>query len=366
MRSASSSNLTPGLLACRVGLALVLVCASAALVALAAAGSSRPVIGVPKGEAYLARATTVLGPTGVRRIHTASWWGRTYTASTGELVNISISESYPVDDAVGQTWANFFAGLVHGSELQLLKVFVVTPDEVGFVCGNVDALGCYGSNELVIIGEPAFGTDPKEVASHEYGHHVAFNRVNAPWVAIDWGTKRWTSYEGICRRVAAGTAFPGDESVHYRQNPGEAFAETFRALNDSKAGLNLPWSIVDASFIPNAGALKAVEDDVLHPWTTPTSKVVHAGFASNGRKAWKLILATPLDGQLEVTLSLPKGGFYNLTLLAPEGKTVLGRGLWSGTSAKTLSYTICGERSLVLKVARVGLAGRFTLRYSRP
>jgi hypothetical protein len=80
-------------------------------------------------------------------------------------VNVSVSDSYPADDAVGQGWAEFFAGLVHGSELQLLHVYVATPAEVQSKCGNSDALGCYGSNELVIPGEPVDGVDPKMIAT---------------------------------------------------------------------------------------------------------------------------------------------------------------------------------------------------------
>jgi hypothetical protein len=53
-------------------------------------------------------------------------------------------------------------------------------------------------------------------------------------------------------------------------------------------------------------------------------------------------------------------------VLAPDGRTVLATGLWSGTDQKKLSYTICGQRSLQLRVTRVGVAGRFSIRYTQP
>jgi hypothetical protein len=251
-----------------VGLAFA-VGAAIAVAVLWSSGRPGPNAAVTASAFRPARQTTPLTSAGRRRLRAGSWWGHVYTASTGELVNVSVSNSYPVDEAVGQGWADYFAGLVHGAELQLLHVFVATPAEVQATCGSQYAIGCYGSNEMEMIGEPVFGIDPKEVAAHEYGHHVAHNRVNPPWVAEDWGTKRWASYAGICARAAQGTAFPGDEDAHYRLNPGEGFAEVYRALVDSKRGSAFDWSTVDASFIPNQTALQAVEDDVLQPWTAP-------------------------------------------------------------------------------------------------
>src|SRR5438034_7045369 len=75
------------------------------------------------------------------------------------------------------------------------------------------------------------GTSKETVLVHELGHNVAANRDNAPWSAVDWGTKRWATYMNVCARHDAGTAFPGDEADHYLLNPGEAFAETYRLLN---------------------------------------------------------------------------------------------------------------------------------------
>jgi hypothetical protein len=368
MPSASNRPRKPGPPVLWVGLALAGAIVAVTLTVLPPTGRL-PVPGPAAvgPSAFLAPGkTTVLTAAGRLRLRTASWWGHVYTSSTGETVNVSISDSYPADDAVGQGWADYFAGLVHGSELQLLHVFVAAPAEVQQMCGSPYALGCYGSNQMVVIGEQYNGLDPKEVAAHEYGHHVAFNRINPPWIAVDWGTKRWASYAGICGRTAQGTAFPGDEGTHYRLNPGEAFAEVYRTLNDAKKGIALTWPIVDSSFVPNSAAMQAAEEDVVHPWTVATSKAVQARFTVRGTKVWKLVLPTPLDGQLDVVLSIPKGGLYNLSLLAPDGITVLAGGLWSGTNQKKLSYTVCGQRSLVLRVTMIGLPGSFTLRYTQP
>jgi hypothetical protein len=210
------------------------------------------------------------------------------------------------------------------------------------------------------------GVDPMQVAMHEYGHHVANNRVNAPWQAVDWGTKRWASYLNVCSRSAGGSMFPGDEGAHYRDNPGEGFAEVYRALNDSKQGVTPDWPVVDTLFYPDAAALQTVEQDVLQPWTADTSRTVAGKFTAKGRRRFTLRLATTLDGSLVVDLKLPKGGLYSLDLLAGDGSTVLASGLWAGTTSKTLSFTICGQRGVLLRVTRVGTPGRFALHITAP
>ena len=194
------------------------------------------------------------------------WVERMYTASTGEEVDVSVFPSYPADEAIGQRWADFFASLLHGPELRLLKAYVASLPEVHAICGG-SAVGCYGDDQLILTNEPAFGFLPEEVARHEYGHHIARNRSNAPWPAFDWGPKRWASAARICPRVRWNAAYPGDESLLYKLNPGEAFAEAYRVLVDTRLGDAHPaWPLVDQSFFPDQAALDAIEQDVLSPW----------------------------------------------------------------------------------------------------
>jgi hypothetical protein len=307
-----------------------------------------------------------LTTTGERRLTTLAWSGGPTVAANGETVNVLVSDSYTLDPTVSQRWADFFAGLVHGSELALFTVYVATPAEVSAICGGETILGCYGSDRMVIPSEPASGVDPQEIARHEYGHHIAFHRLNPPWQAVAWGTKRWASYENVCSWAAAGLVFPGDEREHYRQNSGEAFAETYRMLNDQKAGVVFGWPIVDTLLYPDATALQAVEQDVLQPWAAETVRTVSGRFTKRGAGRFTLDIRSPLDGSLAVALSIPKGGLYDLTLLTGDSRTVLARGLWSGTTGKTLSFTICGQRNLLVRVTRVGAPGRFTLRITQP
>ena len=291
------------------------------------------------------------------------YWGGTYTASNGENVTVAVSEYYFQDPAGPQSYAEFFAtGLIHGPELAQLAVVVVEPlSAVQEDCGG-DALACYyPSDQLMFVpGEdPQAGIPLESIVAHEYGHHVANHNVNTPWAAIDWGTKRWASYENICTRTKQGTAFPGDEDAHYTQNPGEAFAETYRIANELRWDPNLEsvfWGVVDDSFFPDLTAIQAVNQDVTAPWTANATTRATGRFLKNGARLKAYPLKTPLDGLLAVGVQ-STAGRYTVSLVNSGRQVAAGRGF---------SLTICGGRSAALVVHRKGQPGRFSLNVSRP
>ncbi len=301
---------------------------------------------------------------GVRRstpVRATAWQGGTFTTTTGESVRVFVSPSYPDGAATGQRWAEFFSAMLHGPELTTVSAYVVTPSEMADICSEY-SLGCYGGNTLYFMNETVQGVTPEEVARHEYGHHVAASRANPPWLAVDTGPKNWASVMNVCLRARQGTAFPGNEDRNYTLNPGEAFAETFRVLNELRAGAtSFSWPLVDSSFYPNDAALNAAERDVATPWTAPVAQQVRARFTGK-RKSWKTKVSTPLDGNLTVSLAFARGGLHDLEVLSADGKTVLWTGLWAGRAEKRVSTTVCGERSLVLRVTRHGVGGPFTVR----
>jgi len=279
-------------------------------------------------------------------------------------VTVLVSRTYANTDAVGLRWANFLASLLHGEELALVRAHVAPLPEVQEFCES-RVLGCYGANTLVSVGEPFDEVTAEEVMRHEYGHHVAANRQNPPWAAIDWGTKRWASAADICARVAGHSAFPGDEGLYYSHNPGEAFAEAYRVLNEVRSGAgSFSWTLADQSFSPDKLELSAVEDDVLRPWApSPQRRIV--GRFRNKARTWTRAIATPLDGDLELSLRMALGAGHTLELLDSHG-AVVANGLWSGSSVRTLRYRVCGERAVRVRVGRAGSAPRFELRANVP
>jgi hypothetical protein len=279
-------------------------------------------------------------------------------------VTVYVSTTYADADAVGRRWAEFTTALLHGPELSLARLYVAPLAEVEEFCEADEVLGCYGQNTLVSIGEPVDDVTPEEVVRHEYGHHVAANRENAPWKAVDWGTKRWATHAGVCTRVRRGTAFPGDEGFHYTLNPGEAFAEAYRTLNEIRGGASgFSWTLVDPSFAPDAAALAAVEHDVRSPWAQSGSRTIARRLAARAR-SWSTRLLTPLDGTLELTLVVPSGTAHTVELL--DAGTLVARGLWSGLRTQSIRHEICGTRAFTVRVRVAGAPKRFILRTAIP
>ncbi|HEY6962138.1 MAG TPA: hypothetical protein VI408_09650 [Gaiellaceae bacterium] len=281
-------------------------------------------------------------------------WGGTYPTgdSLGTSIRIEVSDAYPVDQTLPQKWAAFFGTLVHGSELSSLTLRLAPMDDVARTCGS-QALACYDPSSSTIVTSPEDELDEppaQEVVTHEYGHHIANHRSDAPWTAEDWGTKRWATYEHICSRALAGTASPGNEGGDYRRNPGEAFAEAYRVLNLTQEGAtSIGWDIVDRSFYPDAKALSLLEQDIVSPWTGPTTT-----HAPNARV---LRVATPLDGAFTARLRAPDTAKLRLVLHA--GSRIVARGF------RSVSYDVCGARTLTLRVLG-GAHVRYTVDVSKP
>jgi hypothetical protein len=293
----------------------------------------------------------------------AQAWGGTYTTSTGESVRVTVSDRYPVDETVSQAWAEYLASLVHGPELSRLTLHLAPYREVQAQCG-FEALACYSrERELIVAPREDFPDGPtaQAIVAHEYGHHIARNRINAPWEALSYGTKRWASRVGVCSRTAAGTLFPRGQGLRYRLDPGEGFAEAYRVLNELRAGRpETAWQIVDTSLRPDALALAALQRDVLDPWTGPTVERRSGTFLAAGKALRTFRLATPLDGSLQITLVARAKMRLRLSLYDTARRTTV------ATGGRRLHTIICGHRSLTLRVTRQAGAGRFSVSISKP
>jgi hypothetical protein len=312
---------------------------------------------------------TILSPTSARLLSAdaAAFWGGPTTATTGESVNVQFSDSYPVDPARAQHWANLLASLLHGPELKDVIVYLAPITEVQRFCGQ-GALACYSPQREQIVAsadqvDPEIS--PESIVMHEYGHHVAAASNDTPWVAIDYGPKRWSSYENVCAKTRAGQLFPGAEDSNYQLNPGEAFAETFRVLNERRLGLaESPWDIVSDSLRPDDRALALAQQDVTTPWKSNTSSTASVRL-TKAAKTRTVAIATPLDGNIQVSLRGVRNTRVSFDLIGANGARI-SHTVVSGATTGTARSVVCGTRAYAARVTLQRGSGTFRLSISKP
>jgi hypothetical protein len=293
--------------------------------------------------------------------------GGPVTATDGEAVTVYVQDSIlSADPSAGQRWADFLAGLLHGPELARVTLLVATLDRVQQVCG-VGALGCYNerSGTIVAINQDARGISATAVVSHEYGHHVANSRDNSPWPAVDWGTKRWASYLGVCAKAQKGELAPGDEGDRYELNPGEAFAEDYRVLNERRAGLpETPWRVVAPGLYPDQPALDALALDIATPWPGNTTASYKSSFGPRAiARGFRFV--TPYDGNFTATLTGPPTARLSMRLVdVATGAVIPARA--ASARVQTANASICGQRLIQVQVKRLAGFGPSTLTVSKP
>ena len=183
---------------------------------------------------------------------------------------------------------------------------------------------------------------------------------NAPWDAIDWGPKRWASAANVCARVTRKEAYPGDEGSNYARNPGEAWAEVYRLTDERKAGITTAtWPIIAPSFYPGRSprSTRPSSTSCSHGRrrARPRSRASSARRPPRSGGYRSRLRSTAMSGSAP---TVPGRGIVDVALVASNRRTIVRRAQWVSQRVKRLEGSICGQRSLFVRVTETGLQGR--------
>jgi hypothetical protein len=310
-------------------------------------------------------------------------------AAAGDEFHISSTYYGPQEvDSVAAT----LRSLDHGPEMATLNVYVASPEEIRETCGAA-VVACYvpSESEMVVSGvdRPIDGVPRAFAIAHEYGHHIANSQRGSAQPALEAGTIRWATYERVCQLTRAGRLFPGNQGVHYWEDPEEAFAQSYADLNQPGAGV--PWQYTPL-LQPSSASLAKVHADVSRPWagpvTTSWSGSVTAAPASSaaasaasstgspslgpgravggGSSIASRAIQTPLDGPVTASLEASPEVPLLVMLRDPEFGRILARTRTDAEGKASLSYSNCGHASLQLEVRSSSAPAGFRAAITRP
>lgn len=277
-----------------------------------------------------------------------------------------------------------FAELPHGQELERLKLYVATDEEIAGSCGE-RTMACYDpdTERMIVSGqsEEVAGISRESVIAHEYAHHIANNRRGGLWPALFAGTPRWSTHEEVCGLARTRQVFPGDQGLHYWDNPGEAFAQAYSQMIYPQDA----WHY-SALLQPDPTALEKLRRDVVSPLPGPRTTIWRRGASAPRRDlrgragsatavgeavaaplvSFRRLLRTPIDGRIAARLRTRNGGVYRLALRDPRSGAVLARSKPRGHGVAGLNFPNCGHRSLLLEAIPAGDPDAFRAKITAP
>ncbi len=216
-----------------------------------------------------------------------------------------------------------------------------------------------GRETMVVPGEDSGTNDaPLDfVITHEYGHHIAHSRSNAPWDALGWGPKYWATYAHVCEGRTSGccSGRPGQALL---RGSGRGVRGVLRA-----AALSLDALAVHPVLEPDDGALAAIRRDVTHPWSPPPAVTRRGRFDAGGSSVRSFPVSAALDGTVRLALRGPRRSAFDLQVLI-DGKLVAAS--HGQRSHDRLSGSICSAKSVEVRVKRRRGNGKFRLTVNAP
>jgi hypothetical protein len=163
----------------------------------------------------------------------------------------------------------------------------------------------------------------------------------------------------VCTHVRQRRLFPGNQGAHYRDDPGEGFADSYANLAYPSNG----WQFNDL-LRPTSSAFRAIRRDVARPWTGPRTRTFRGRFGP-GHRARSFSLRLRLDGAVQVAFLGRRGLRAEVELRA--GSFATARTLRASSGALGIEWCRRQRYERVKLIVRPrAKAGSFALRVSWP
>jgi hypothetical protein len=256
-------------------------------------------------------------------------------------------------------FAERFARIRHGDEIEALVVEVVAPERVGAVCGDARAAACYLAANAARLPDghlwiPSEDDDLTHIAVHEYGHHIDNQLLNLSHLGMcsydTDGSRNWFFERDIEDDIVEETGCaPG---ISWQRLLGELFAEDFTHLNGNTA-----WRPDLPVRAPTSTQLEAMASDIARPFRPTTrraSRTVRRGRMSFVRfsiRDWTF---------LDLALTGPRGSDFDLYLYTATGTKPLDSSRGRGRSERIESVLPPGSYEVGIHAYRG--SGRASLR----
>ena len=261
------------------------------------------------------------------------------TASTtiglpdGSIVKVEIDSAYSGSGILGRLTAAL-GTLEHGAEMNSLTVALVDLNGLLQTCNGSSSCYFPSQERMVVPVDPDSINLPMSfemTVAHEYGHHLERNRNFPDWYATNYGGRNWATQERVCEETRAGMMAPGDQGARYWENPGEAFAQAYAFMEYPNL---VPWWWKIG--YPTQASYDAIRRDI-------------ADTAEASTERW---------ARIKVLLASSDGTVLRARHYRARAK--------KGRATAILSYSVCGTRSVQLKVKRQSGRGKFTAKIVRP
>ena len=248
--------------------------------------------------------------------------GGPITTSSGETVNVRVSDSAPAESLDARGLGRVLAGLTHGPEITRLRTYIATFDEMRGICGRRARLlqpGPAGRARASLPdGHDRGGGRPPRVRPP----HRALP-LNTPWArstgARSDGRPRPTSVRAS-RGARRSPATRDELRAEPRRGVGGDVSPDGRAQ-----GRDHDCDVADhrPELLSRTSRVHAAEQDVVQPWTAPQTTTGDSYTQRRRSKVWCRCRSRSRSTEpCRISARVPNSGTHDVALVAADRRTV--------------------------------------------